>query len=190
MWRNKYKMRWDYSNVGIAFNKDEIDETLIRQLMECLSYDETDALVIEGTKINGPVWSKEYNNIVIAYEDSGKTTYQALFLLLNILFRNISVYMVRADGDTTRDSYSGYEITMDSINNKYYVREFDYYFNDFYEAMDGAAREYGRDLKTNYCKDNLDIELWTFLINKGTEKKYIKLVELIRKECISDVAEI
>lgn len=193
---------WGYSNVGIAFDRSKNDELLIRQTMECLGYKESEFLYLEGTGVTGPQWDLECNDIDLSYLNEEREDGQKLYCILNILYKDISVYSVNASGSTISDCYSGDETTFDPIDNREKRVRFDYCYGDgtaFGCAVRGGdleakgTIEYNCPLIPNFLVTYIDPKHFTLLINEGTKKGYAKLVELvqrIKKELIDNAAEI
>lgn len=139
---------WNYSRTALFFDENANDEKLIRQVMECFDYEETDFLYMDETGVEGPKL-KDFDNPTLCYEGSDELVSEGLFYLLNTLCKNVAVYSVTAEGSSVSDYYSGEEHTYDPVTGKHFRREFNYCygegtaFDEYVESEDEDLSEAG-----------------------------------------------
>lgn len=168
---------WRDSNLGVAFKKSENDETLIRQALECLGLDETDYLYMDETEALGPEWDTVYNDVEIAYKNV-KISSEEIFYLLNVLFKNISVYKIESEGSSVSDCVNINETTYDAIGACEKNRTF---VLDYYDEKNKVDRRFEQKLSSRNYSKNINLSYLSTIIASGKEKQYTKLVEIAEK---------
>lgn len=139
---------WNYSRTALFFDPKSNDEKLIRQVMKCFHYEETDYLYLDETGVEGPRL-KDFDEPNLCFEGSDELVSEGLFYLLNALCKNVAVYSVTAMGNSVSDYYSGEEHTFDPVTGKHSRREFNYCygestaFGEYVESEDESLSEAG-----------------------------------------------
>ena len=85
---------WNYSHVGLMFDKSKNDAKLIDQAMKCMGYKETDYLYLDETGLDGPVWSNDCGDMSLNYETPDNSYVEQILNILNTLFCDVSIYYV------------------------------------------------------------------------------------------------
>ena len=184
---------WNYSRTALFFDPKSNDEKLIRKVMACFQYEETDYLYLDETGVEGPKL-KDFDNPTLCYEGSDELVSEGLFYLLNTLCKNVAVYSVTAMGNSVSDYYSGEEHTFDPATGKHFRREFNYCygestaFGEYVESEDESLSEAGtrceeQTIDANDFSGIYDsFTLFDMLLGDAEEGDFSELYDAIAKK--------
>lgn len=112
---------WEYSNIGFSCAKKDAKQ--VRKLLECMGIDFDDFHGSEAGVINSKFWNAE-----LGYDNSGLKALD-IYLIVNKLFKETTIFYESEEGNNTSDYYSRYEEIYDPKTNKILIGEKEYCYD-------------------------------------------------------------